>query len=158
PVPSQAPPTRQDVELLTLHAMVERHLGNYRQAQALLETGLARLPAHSVGLGTPLRLELATVALLRRAFPRSQALAEAELRTADGERQRQRQRQRHLRMDATIRLAHCCAFAGDVPALLHWAREAGSLVDSASDADISRRLDALSQLTWAETLAERHHD
>ncbi|NEB06331.1 LuxR family transcriptional regulator [Streptomyces sp. SID13726] len=158
PWPFDARPTRSDLEIVTLHAMVERHLGNYAQADSLVTEALALLsadsadPADVAELSAPLRLELATVSLLRRTFPRAQALAAEVLEHATGSESR------HLRMAATVRLAHSSAFEGDVPTLLHRAREAGALVDSTGDADLAPHLDTLSQLGWADALAERHHD
>ncbi|MEU6224501.1 AAA family ATPase [Streptomyces sp. NPDC047042] len=156
--PADAPPTRSDTELVALHAMVERHLGNYGQAESLLTAALAQLPetsldpADAAELSAPLRLELATVSLLRRTYPRAQVLATEVLRHATGSGSR------HLRMAATVRLAHSSAFAGDVPALLRRAREASALVDSTGDTELAPHLDTVSQLGWAEALAERHHD
>ncbi|MFF2524032.1 ATP-binding protein [Streptomyces liangshanensis] len=158
PRPSGAPRTKADTELVAFHAMVERHLGNYGRAESLLTAELALMAGDAeaddgvAGLGNPLRLELATVSLLRCAFPRSQALAEEVLRHAT------EVQNRHLRMAATVRLTHCSAFAGDVPTLLHRAREAGALVDSTGDGELNPHLDTVSQLGWAEALAERHHD
>ncbi|MFK0156714.1 ATP-binding protein [Streptomyces sp. NPDC090493] len=158
PRPPDAPHTRVDTELVAFHAMVERHLGDYGRAESLLTAELALLAegegggADGTELSSPLRLELSTVSLLRRAFPRSRALAEEVLRHATDVHDR------HLRMAATVRLSHCSAFAGDVPTLLHRAREAGALVDSTGDTELTPHLDTVSQLGWAEALAERHHD
>ncbi|MCF1592920.1 ATP-binding protein [Streptomyces muensis] len=158
PRPADAPTTRSDTELVAFHAMLERHLGNYGRAESMLTAELALLSEDSVDsvdadeLSAPLRLELATVSLLRRTFPRSQELAADVLRHATASESR------HLRMAATVRLAHSSAFAGDVPALLHRGREASALVDSTSDAELTPHLDTVSQLGWAEALAERHHD
>ncbi|MGI5413799.1 LuxR C-terminal-related transcriptional regulator [Streptomyces chartreusis] len=148
----EAEPTQRGLELVAFQAMVERHLGDYRHAQARLETEIAMLPDHATTLGDPLRLELATVSLLRRAFDRSRHLAQETLQRAVAAQNR------HLRMAATVRLAHCSAFAGDVPALLHWAKDASSQVDSMTDVELASDLDTLCQLGWAEPLAERHHD
>ncbi|MFI9105445.1 AAA family ATPase [Streptomyces fildesensis] len=151
-----APLTSSDTERVRLHAMVERHLGNYGQAESVLTTALALLSEDAAvdvaELSAPLLLELATVSVLRRTFPRAQALAAEVLQQATGSKSR------HLRMAATVGLAHSSAFAGDVPHLLHQAREASALVDSMGDAELTPYLDNVSQLGWAEALAERHHD
>ncbi|MFE3499331.1 AAA family ATPase [Kitasatospora sp. NPDC059160] len=185
--PPGAPRTRADTELVLFHAMIERHLGEYGRAEALLTAELALTAGPEVGTagtgagagagagavettradttsaaraGTasatgpagPLRLELCTVALLRNAHHRARPLAEELLRHAVDVRDRR------LRTAATVRLAHCGALAGDVPALLRRAGEAGALVDSTGDAELVPLLDTLAQLGWSEALAERHQD
>ncbi|MEU0413429.1 AAA family ATPase [Streptomyces griseorubiginosus] len=142
-------------DVVVFHAMIERHLGNYGGAEALLTAELGRMPGwfvHSAALSGPLRLELATVRLLRRDFSDSQELAEGVLRQATA------RQDRPLRLAATVCLTHCSAFAADVPALLDRAREAGALLDATADSPLVPHLDTVSQLGWAETLAERHHD
>ncbi|MFJ6982006.1 MULTISPECIES: AAA family ATPase [unclassified Streptomyces] len=181
-------PAPGDTARVAFHAMIERHLGNYAGAEALLTTRLtapatgapsnpasatvtpttptpqAPTPTPESAPRTPaiepptphpslhaLRLELSTVTLLRGDFARSTALAR-EVLEGDG------RRDRHLRLAALVRLTHGAAFAGDVPALLGHAREAGALADALSDADLVPHLDTLAQLAWAEALAERHDD
>ncbi|WP_367319235.1 AAA family ATPase [Streptomyces sp. HUAS ZL42] len=194
PRPAGLPRTRDNVELVAFQAMMERHLGNYREAEALLEAELAELaelplaPEDHAALSAPLRLELATVSLLRRAFPRSRSLAEEALRQAPAgeDRHNRAADTAHtaesartadtahtgnpyrttapvdppypVRMAAMVCLTHCAAFEGEVPVLLRSAREAGALVDSIADAELTPHLDTLSQLGWAEALAELHHD
>ncbi|MDX2545389.1 helix-turn-helix transcriptional regulator [Streptomyces sp. WI04-05B] len=143
-------PTRHDTELVAFQAMIERYLGNCGHAEALLTAELASLPDHAAALGDPLRLELATISALHQAFTRSQALSQGVLGRAIVARDPA------LHMAATIGLAHNSAFAGDIPALLHWVNEASHLVDSATDTELAPHLDALSRLSWAETVAERH--
>ncbi|MET8981901.1 AAA family ATPase [Streptomyces sp. NPDC004539] len=155
PEPAEGVVTRADVELVVFRAVVERHLGNYAGAQALLTSGLGRIPqgtADRLESSGPLRLELATVSLLRTEFSRARELAEGVLREARAGRHRA------LRTAAAVRLTHCGAFAGDVTPLLGRGREAGALVDSTRDTDLLAQLDTVAQLGWAETLAERHHD
>ncbi|MFJ5138906.1 AAA family ATPase [Streptomyces sp. NPDC088707] len=108
--------------------------------------------ADSVELGGTLRLELATVSALRQAFPRSRALAESVHRQTTGTRNRP------LSFAAAVGLTHCGAFSGDIPTVLHRAREAGALLAAMKDSELTPQLDTVAQLAWAEALAERHHD
>ncbi|MFF3499805.1 helix-turn-helix transcriptional regulator [Streptomyces sp. NPDC003247] len=148
-------PTRESARRVAFHAMVERHLGDYRAAEALLEAELARVPEGADAVAHPMRLELATVRLLCRAGPRSPERV-AELvddvlrRTPDG--------QEPQRMAALVRLAHAGACQGDVTALRRSAAEACALADATGDTVLAAHLDTVCQLGWAEALAERHLD
>lgn len=147
------PPDRRDrrVQVVTLQAQVERILGSLGEAQAVLEAELAAWPETSA-VANPLRLELATVRMVQRAYDESAAYLDTALghatRTGD----------RGTRTAAAACRALGAAYNGETEALLAHATRAATVVDAMEDEELTAFLDPLSQLGWAELLAERYDD
>ena len=137
------------VEVVALQAQVERILGDLGEARAVLETELAAWPDSS-GVTNPLRLELATVRMTQRAYDESVTYLDAALHHAA------RSGDRGTQTAAAACRALGAAYNGETGALLAHATDAAAEVDAMEDAGLVAFLDPLSQLGWAELLAERY--
>ncbi|SHG87322.1 regulatory protein, luxR family [Streptoalloteichus hindustanus] len=128
-------------------ALVERILGHYTTASGMLATELAE-PAleREPDLSHPLRVELATVAALRGRFEQSQEVVAPLLDHAD----------RAVATAAHAVLAIGGAHTGAMTQARESVERAAAGVDAMSDRELSRVLDAVGQLGWAETLLEQH--
>ncbi|MGI5403470.1 helix-turn-helix transcriptional regulator [Streptomyces sp. CA-135486] len=137
------------VGVVALQAKVERILGSISEARAVLETELAAWPQSS-GVANPLRLELATVRMIQRAYDESAAYLDTALQHANATGDRGTQ------IAAAACRALGAAYSGKTEALLAHASDAAAAVDDMEDAELVAFLDPLSQLGWAELLAERY--
>lgn len=140
------------VEAVVLQAHVERILGSAGEARAVLEAELAEWPEASA-VARPLRLELATVRMIQRAYDqpaatRLDAASHHPAGTGD----------RGTRTAAAACRALGAAYGGRTAALLAHATRAATAVDAMEDEELTALLDPLSQLGWAELLAERYDD
>lgn len=137
------------VGVVALQAKVERILGNLSEARTVLEAELAAWPQSS-GVANPLRLELATVRMIQRAYDESATYLDTALQHANDTGDR----------GTRIAVAACralgAAYNGKTEALRAHASEAAAAVDDMEDAELVAFLDPLSQLGWAELLAERY--
>ncbi|MFD9303397.1 ATP-binding protein [Streptomyces sp. NPDC060048] len=139
------------VEVVVLQAQMERILGSVGEARAVLEAELSAWPETSA-VANPLRLELATVRMIQRAYDESAAHLDTAshhaARTGD----------RGTRTAAAACRALGAAYGGETVALLAHATRAATAVDAMEDEELTALLDPLSQLGWAELLAGRYDD
>ncbi|MFK4227035.1 helix-turn-helix transcriptional regulator [Streptomyces sp. NPDC019890] len=137
------------VGVVALQAKVERILGSISEARSVLEAELAAWPRSS-GVANPLRLELATVRMIQRAYDESAAYLDTAVQHAN------ETGDRGTRIAADACRALGAAYSGKTEALLAHASDAAAAVDEMEDAELVAFLDPLSQLGWAELLAERY--
>ncbi|WP_328680858.1 AAA family ATPase [Streptomyces sp. NBC_00322] len=137
------------VGVVALQAKVERILGSVSEARAVLEAELAAWPQSS-GVANPLRLELATVRMIQRAYDESASYLDTALQHANDTGDR------GTRIAAAACRALGAAYNGKTEALRAHASDAAAAVDDMEDGELVAFLDPLSQLGWAELLAERY--
>ncbi|MEU7416492.1 helix-turn-helix transcriptional regulator [Streptomyces antibioticus] len=138
---------------VVLCAVMERHLGRYSEAVALLRRELHRddpvpSPADQVALG----LELGSSAPHDTSYPTVRADVARTLEVA-----------RALGDDVGVAGALSVAalgeaYEGEMAAADRYARQAADLVDSLPDDDLTGLCEQLARLGWAEAFLERHAD
>ncbi|MFI8520314.1 AAA family ATPase [Streptomyces sp. NPDC085481] len=139
-----------------LCAFMERHLGRYREADALIRRELRRHPGPSPSLRLRLVVEWGCRALFERRFPEvrtelSAILADARARGDDAGR-----------AEALTLGALGEAYEGRTAAALTYVEEAAALIDAMTDGELTECCEALVRLGWSEIFlddraaAERH--
>lgn len=137
---------------VVLCAVMERHLGRYSEAVALLRRELHRSPGPSPADAVALGLELGSSAPHDTSYPTVRADVARTLSTA---------------RDLGDEAGEACALAvaalgeayeGDMAAAGGYAHQAGALVDSLPDDDLTGLCEPLARLGWAEAFLERFAD
>ncbi|MDX2911140.1 helix-turn-helix transcriptional regulator [Streptomyces griseiscabiei] len=152
---SLSPPGTDDgvrASAVTLCAVMERHLGRYTEAVALLRrelalgTGLS--PAETVQLG----LELGSSAPHASSYPdvRDDVLRTLELARSLGDEVAE--------AGALAVIALGEAYEGDTRAAVEATERAAALIDSLTDRDLAGLCEPLARLGWAEAFLERYAD
>ncbi|MFF0017395.1 ATP-binding protein [Streptomyces sp. NPDC005374] len=152
-LPDPGDGTGSRVPAVVLCAVVERHLGRYAEAVALLRRELDRTdpapsPADQVALG----LELGSSAPHATPYPTVRATVARTLEVA-----------RSLGDEAGVAGALAVgalgeAYEGDMAAAADLARRAADLVDALPDGDLTGLCEPLARLGWAEAFLERFAD
>ncbi|BBC30079.1 LuxR family transcriptional regulator [Streptomyces graminofaciens] len=152
---SLSPPGTDDrvrASAVTLCAVMERHLGRYAEAVALLRRELARggdlSPADSVELG----LELGSSAPHASSYPdvRDDVVRTLELARSLGDEVAE--------AGALAVTALGEAYEGNTAAAAEAADRAAALIDSLTDHDLAGLCEPLARLGWAEAFLERYAD
>ncbi|WP_328507907.1 helix-turn-helix transcriptional regulator [Streptomyces sp. NBC_00391] len=152
---SLSPPGTDDgvrASAVTLCAVMERHLGRYAEAVALLRRELARgrdlSPAETVQLG----LELGSSAPHASSYPdvRDDVARTLELARSLGDEVAE--------AGALAVTALGEAYEGDTVAAAEAADRASALIDSLTDQDLAGLCEPLARLSWAEAFLERYAD
>ncbi|MDX2946790.1 helix-turn-helix transcriptional regulator [Streptomyces caniscabiei] len=137
---------------VTLCAVMERHLGRYTEAVALLRRELARgtglSPAETVRLG----LELGSSAPHASSYPdvRDDVARTLELARSLGDE--------IAEAGALAVAALGAAYEGDTEAAAEATDRAAALIDSLTDQDLAGLCEPLARLSWAEAFLERYAD
>ncbi|MFD9114404.1 helix-turn-helix transcriptional regulator [Streptomyces bottropensis] len=137
---------------VTLCAVMERHLGRYAEAVALLRRELARSadlsPAETVQLG----LELGSSAPHASSYPdvREDVTRTLDLARSLGDEVAE--------AGALAVTALGEAYEGNTAAAAEAADRAGALIDSLTDQDLAGLCEPLARLGWAEAFLERYAD
>ncbi|UUU29142.1 AAA family ATPase [Streptomyces sp. CA-210063] len=150
--PDEAGATSVRASAVTLCAVMERHLGRYAEAVALLRRELSRIPGPTPADAVELGLELGSSAPHATAYP----LVRAEVaRTLD------------LARSLGDEVAEAGALAisalgetyeGEIPAAREATDQAAALVDALTDHDLAGLCEPLFRLSWAEVFLERYAD
>jgi DNA-binding CsgD family transcriptional regulator/tetratricopeptide (TPR) repeat protein len=141
------------VSAVVLCAVVERHLGRYTEAVALLRRELDRTdPAPSPADRVALGLELGSSAPHATPYPTVRSTVTRTLEVA-----------RSLGDEAGVAGALAVgalgeAYEGDTAAAADLARRAADLVDALPDGDLTGLCEPLARLGWAEAFLERFAD
>ncbi|WP_226966608.1 helix-turn-helix transcriptional regulator [Streptomyces phaeolivaceus] len=152
---SLSPPGTDDgvrAAAVTLCAVMERHLGRYTEAVALLRRELARgadlSPAETVQLG----LELGSSAPHASSYPdvRDDVLRTLELARSLGDEVAE--------AGALAVTALGEAYEGNTEAAAEATERAAALIDSLTDQDLAGLCEPLARLGWAEAFLERYAD
>ncbi len=152
---SLSPPGTDDgvrASAVTLCAVMERHLGRYAEAVALLRRELARgadlSPADTVELG----LELGSSAPHASSYPdvRDDVARTLELARSLGDEVAE--------AGALAVTALGEAYEGNTVAAAEAADRAAALIDSLTDQDLAGLCEPLARLGWAEAFLERYAD
>ncbi|MGW0712197.1 helix-turn-helix transcriptional regulator [Streptomyces sp. NPDC002643] len=152
---SLSPPGTDDgvrATAVTLCAVMERHLGRYAEAVALLRRELSRgtglSPAETIQLG----LELGSSAPHASAYPdvRDDLVRTLELARSLGDEVAE--------AGALAVTALGESYEGDMRAAAEAADRAGALIDSLTDQDLAGLCEPLARLSWAEAFLERYAD
>ncbi|MBG0829725.1 AAA family ATPase [Planomonospora sp. ID67723] len=140
------------LEIITVHAAAARLLGDYRGACAILGPELSALKNARASAGSRALLELAVAKMMQRRYDECRELVgEAAERAPAGSAG-------DLLAAAAACLALGAAYRGDRHSFAEHVRHAATAYDTMDDPDLMPHLDPLSQLAWAEALAERHQD
>ncbi len=137
---------------VTLCAVMERHLGRYTEAVALLRRELARgadlSPAETVRLG----LELGSSAPHASSYPdvHDEVARTLELARSLGDEVAE--------AGALAVTALGRAYEGDIEAATEATDRAAALIDSLTDQDLAGLCEPLARLSWAEAFLERYAD
>lgn len=130
-------------------ALMERYLGRYQEAEALLRRELARTPGPSPSQQVELGSEVVSCALFGSRFPGAREELARTLATAGalgdpvGEA-------------GVLALAAMCeAYEGDMDAALKYAESAGAMTDALTGDDLSSLSEPLARLGWSELFLER---
>ncbi|MET7690174.1 AAA family ATPase [Streptomyces sp. NPDC005483] len=143
---------------VVLCAVMERHLGRYAEAVALLRRELSRSPGPSPSAMVALGMELGSSAPHHTSYPTVRAEIARTLSVA---------RVLGDEVAEAGALAVCAlgeAYEGDMTAAGGFARQAAGIVDALPDSDLTGLCEALGRLGWAEAFmnrfadAERHTD
>jgi DNA-binding CsgD family transcriptional regulator len=155
-----APERETRVPVVVQRAILERLLGSGAAARWLLQDELTRWPDADPA-AVPLLLQLAIVRMSQGAAEESAAHVEAVLvhpappAVPGGEAASAT----YLMLGAAhASQALAAAYVGDGVAALEHAGEAAALADSIGDDEMTKVLDEIGQLGWAEALAERYAD
>ncbi|MDG5801864.1 AAA family ATPase [Streptomyces ossamyceticus] len=137
---------------VTLCAAMERHLGRYAEATALLRRELSRTPGPSPAEALELGLELCSSAPHSLAYPQVRADVDRVLGLA-----------RSLGDEVAEAGALTVAalgesYEGNTAAARAFATRAAGLVDALTDHDLAELCEPLARLGWAETFLERYAD
>ncbi|UUU19944.1 helix-turn-helix transcriptional regulator [Streptomyces sp. DSM 40750] len=152
---SLSPPGTDDgvrASAVTLCAVMERHLGRYAEAVALLRRELARgaglSPTETIELG----LELGSSAPHASAYPdvRDDVARTLELARSLGDEVAE--------AGALAVTALGEAYEGNTEAAAQAADRAAALIDSLTDQDLAVLCEPLARLSWAEAFLERYAD
>ncbi|MEV7340291.1 AAA family ATPase [Streptomyces sp. NPDC093544] len=137
---------------VTFCALMERQLGRYPEASALLRRELARSPGPSPSQRLGIELELVSGALSASRFAEARAgVAEAiaaarSLGDEIGE------------LHALALAAMGEAYEGDMAAARRFAEPAAGLADALTDNDLAGMCESLSTLGWTEVFLENYSD
>ncbi|MEV5974175.1 LuxR family transcriptional regulator [Streptomyces sp. NPDC051921] len=143
-------------EAVLLCAFMERHLGRYREADALVRRALRRAPGPRAALRLRLVVEWGCRALFETRFPEARGELDAVLADA------------RLRGDETGAVEALTlgalgeAYEGETDAARAHAQAAAGLVDAMTDGELTACCEALVRLGWSEiflddrSAAERH--
>ncbi|MDX3751014.1 helix-turn-helix transcriptional regulator [Streptomyces sp. AK08-02] len=143
---------------VVLCAVMERHLGRYAEAVALLRRELSRSPEPSPSATVALGMELGSSAPHHTSYPTVRAEIARTLSVA---------RVLGDEVAEAGALAVCAlgeAYEGDMTAAGGFAHQAAGIVDALPDRDLTGLCEALGRLGWAEAFmnrfadAERHTD
>ncbi|WP_408995876.1 helix-turn-helix transcriptional regulator [Streptomyces europaeiscabiei] len=152
---SLSPPGTDDgvrASAVTLCAVMERHLGRYAEAVALLRRELARGPDLSPAETIELGLELGSSAPHATAYPdvRDDLARTLELARSLGDEVAQ--------AGALAVTALGEVYEGNTVAAAEAADRATALIDSLTDQDLAGLCEPLARLSWAEAFLERYAD
>ncbi|MGX1896172.1 helix-turn-helix transcriptional regulator [Streptomyces anulatus] len=150
--PSEAGATGVRASAVTLSAVMERHLGRYAEAVALLRRELSRTPGPPSADAVALGLELGSSAPHATAYPQVRADVARTLALA-----------RSLGDEAAEAGALAIqalgeSYEGEMPAARAAAARAAELVDALTDHDLASLCEPLARLGWAEAFLERYAD
>ncbi|WP_405736764.1 AAA family ATPase [Streptomyces sp. NBC_01537] len=137
---------------VTLCAAIERYLGRYTEAVALLRRELSRTPGPPPAEALELGLELGSSAPLATAYPQVRADVARTLGLA-----------RSLGDEAAEAGALAIAalgetYEGEMPAAREATDQAAQLIDALTDHDLADLCEPLARLGWAEAFLERYAD
>ncbi|MFG1661380.1 LuxR C-terminal-related transcriptional regulator, partial [Micromonospora chersina] len=132
---------------VVLASRAEQLLGRFDMAATLLRQELASLPLNTVAEAA-VKLELASVELMRGDFPAAAAAAEeAALLAEDGGR---------LEVTGAGVLALVRCANGDLSGALAYVEQLGRLIDGQSDAELGNNLVSMVWLAWTDLLLGRY--
>lgn len=137
--------------MITSQATLERLLGRYPQARALLRGELESLADLGAVEAADLLFEMAGSACSNGHYAEAHRWAQQAVAAA-------REHDRPLYAAALSLLARTTASAGKMRAAAALLTEATSLLDGLQDADLIPRLDTLAWVGWAELLVDRYDD
>ncbi|MFI2352468.1 AAA family ATPase [Streptomyces sp. NPDC019443] len=137
---------------VTLCAVMERHLGRYTEAVALLRRELSRTPGPSPAQAIELGLELVSSAPHATDYPevRPDLFRALDLARSLGDEVAE--------AGALAVAALGEAYEGAMPAARDVTDRAAALVDALTDNDLAGLCEPLARLGWAETFLERYAD
>ncbi|MEU7073462.1 AAA family ATPase [Streptomyces narbonensis] len=133
-----------------LCAFMERHLGRYPEADALLRRELARSPGPGDGLRTGLVVEWGARALFATRYPE---VREEVARTLDEARRR---RDEAATAEALTLSALGEAYEGETVTARARAKEAAALTDTFTDGELAEHVESLVRLGWTEAFLEEY--
>ncbi|MFD3841676.1 ATP-binding protein [Streptomyces sp. NPDC058642] len=137
---------------VTLCAVMERHLGRYAEAVALLRRELARTPGPSDADAVELGLELGSSAPHATAYPQVRAEVAGTLDLARGLGD-------EVAQAGTLAIAALGeTYEGNMGAAREASDRAAALVDALTDHDLAGLCEPLARLGWAEAFLERYAD
>jgi DNA-binding CsgD family transcriptional regulator len=145
--------TAQRIQVVMFCAVLERLLGRFAEARALLLTEMERQPDPDTPGANLLRYELGLSGMLAGDWDTEQTWTDEVLASA-------RRQQDPVQVAAALGLAASADFLRGRPIQACEAKmtEAARLVDGLTDADLAPRLDALIWLGMIEMYSDRHAD
>lgn len=137
---------------VALCAVMERHLGRYAEAVALLRRELSRTPGPSDADTVELGLELSSSAPHDTAYPQLRADVAATLDLA-------RSLGDEVAQAGALSIAALGeTYEGNMPAAREATDRAAALVDALTDHDLAGLCEPLARLGWAQAFLERYAD
>ncbi|KAA0924117.1 LuxR family transcriptional regulator, partial [Streptomyces apricus] len=152
PPDQEQAPHRTRARAVTLCAVMERHLGRYAEAVALLRRELARTPGPCDADRVQLGLELGSSAPHATSYPQLRADVGATLDLA------RRLGDETAQAGALAIAALGETYEGDMSAARPATDRAAALVDALTDRDLAGLCEPLARLGWAEAFLERYAD
>lgn len=137
---------------VTLCAVMERHLGRYAEAVALLRRELSQDPGPALADTVELSLELGSSAPHATAYPqvRADVARTVDLARSSGDEVAE--------AGALAIMALGETYEGEMSAAREATDRAAALVDALTDHDLASLCEALVRLGWAEAFLERYAD
>lgn len=150
--PGEAGATGVRTAAVTLCAVMERHLGRYAEAVALLRRELSRVPGPAPADAVELGLELGSSAPHSTAYPqvRADVARTLDLARSSGDEVAEAMALAIMALGET--------YEGEIPAAREATDRAAALVDALTDHDLASLCEALVRLGWAEAFQERYAD
>jgi ATP/maltotriose-dependent transcriptional regulator MalT len=146
-------PGDQRAAAVSLCATVERLLGRYDEAQALLTAELTRLPDRHDRAALGMRIDIAAGLLQCARFEEARAWATQALESPA------RHDIRPLTMTIGLSiLATADAYTGRFDSATSHVRRAAAMLDGLSDGELAERLYLTLEVAWAELVLERNYD